>query len=301
MGFFDKLKNGLNKTKTSFDEKMNDIFSNFRKVDEDLLEELEEALIMSDVGANTSVTIINNLRERVKKENIKDEQGVREALRKEIQEIFDATDNTLKLETKPTVILVVGVNGVGKTTSIGKIANRLKKDGKKVVVAAADTFRAAAVEQLEIWANRVGCDIVKREEGVDPASVVYDAIKITKEKNADVLICDTAGRLHNKKYLMDELIKIKKVIDKELPDSSEEVLMVLDATTGQNAISQVQAFKETVDITGIVLTKLDGTAKGGAVIGIVNENKVPVKFIGVGEQVDDMEIFNSEDFVKALI
>ncbi len=301
MGFFDKLKNGLNKTKTSFDEKMNDIFSNFRKVDEDLLEELEEALIMSDVGANTSATIINNLRERVKKENIKDEQGVREALRKEIQEIFDATDNTLKLETKPAVILVVGVNGVGKTTSIGKIANRLKKDGKKVVVAAADTFRAAAVEQLEIWANRVGCDIVKREEGVDPASVVYDAIKITKEKNADVLICDTAGRLHNKKYLMDELIKIKKVIDKELPDSSEEVLMVLDATTGQNAISQVQAFKETVDITGIVLTKLDGTAKGGAIIGIVNENKVPVKFIGVGEQVDDMEIFNSEDFVKALI
>ena len=301
MGFFDKLKNGLNKTKTSFDEKMNYIFSNFRKVDEDLLEELEEALIMSDVGANTYATIINNLRERVKKENIKDEQGVREALRKEIQEIFDATDNTLKLETKPAVILVVGVNGVGKTTSIGKIANRLKKDGKKVVVAAADTFRAAAVEQLEIWANRVGCDIVKREEGVDPASVVYDAIKITKEKNADVLICDTAGRLHNKKYLMDELIKIKKVIDKELPDSSEEVLMVLDATTGQNAISQVQAFKETVDITGIVLTKLDGTAKGGAVIGIVNENKVPVKFIGVGEQVDDMEIFNSEDFVKALI
>lgn len=301
MGFFDKLKNGLNKTKTSFDEKMNDIFSNFRKVDENLLEELEEALIMSDVGANTSATIINNLRERAKKENIKDEQGVREALRKEIQEIFDATDNTLKLETKPAVILVVGVNGVGKTTSIGKIANRLKKDGKKVVVAAADTFRAAAVEQLEIWANRVGCDIVKREEGVDPASVVYDAIKITKEKNADVLICDTAGRLHNKKYLMDELIKIKKVIDKELPDSSEEVLMVLDATTGQNAISQVQAFKETVDITGIVLTKLDGTAKGGAVIGIVNENKVPVKFIGVGEQVDDMEIFNSEDFVKALI
>ena len=280
---------------------MNDIFSNFRKVDENLLEELEEALIMSDVGANTSATIINNLRERVKKENIKDEQGVREALRKDIQEIFDATDNTLKLETKPAVILVVGVNGVGKTTSIGKIANRLKKDGKKVVVAAADTFRAAAVEQLEIWANRVGCDIVKREEGVDPASVVYDAIKITKEKNADVLICDTAGRLHNKKYLMDELIKIKKVIDKELPDSSEEVLMVLDATTGQNAISQVQAFKETVDITGIVLTKLDGTAKGGAVIGIVNENKVPVKFIGVGEQVDDMEIFNSEDFVKALI
>ena len=301
MGFFEKLKNGLNKTKTSFDEKMNGIFSNFRKVDEELLEELEEALIMSDVGANTSVAIINNLRERVKKDNLKDAEEVKQALREEIQAIFDKTDKKLNLETKPSVILVVGVNGVGKTTSIGKIANRLRKDGKKVVVAAADTFRAAAVEQLEIWANRAGCEIVKREEGVDPASVVYDAIKITKKKNADVLICDTAGRLHNKKYLMDELVKIKKVIDKELPDASEEVLMVLDATTGQNAIMQVQAFKETVDITGIILTKLDGTAKGGAVIGIVNENQVPVKFIGVGEQIDDMEIFNSEDFVKALI
>ena len=301
MGFFEKLKNGLNKTKTSFDEKMNGIFSNFRKVDEELLEELEEALIMSDVGANTSVTIINNLRNRVKKDNLKDAEEVKQALREEIQAIFDKTDKKLNLETKPSVILVVGVNGVGKTTSIGKIANRLRKDGKKVVVAAADTFRAAAVEQLEIWANRAGCEIVKREEGVDPASVVYDAIKITKEKNADVLICDTAGRLHNKKYLMDELVKIKKVIDKELPDASEEVLMVLDATTGQNAIMQVQAFKETVDITGIILTKLDGTAKGGAVIGIVNENQVPVKFIGVGEKIDDMEIFNSEDFVKALI
>ena len=301
MGFFDKLKNGLNKTKTSFDEKMNDIFSNFRKVDEDLLDELEEALIMSDVGANTSSMIIENLRQRIKKENIKDEEGVREALRQEIQDIFTKTDSELHLNTKPSVILVVGVNGVGKTTSIGKIANRLKKDGKKVVIAAADTFRAAAVEQLEIWANRAGCDLVKRNEGTDPASVVYDAIKITREKNADVLICDTAGRLHNKKYLMDELAKIKKVIDKELPEADEEVLMVLDSTTGQNAISQVQAFKETVDITGIILTKLDGTAKGGAVIGIVNENNVGVKFIGVGEQIDDMEKFNSGDFVKAII
>lgn len=301
MGFFDKLKNGLNKTKTSFDEKMNDIFSNFRKVDEELLDELEEALIMSDVGANTSSMIIENLRQRIKKENIKDEEGVREALRQEIQDIFAKTDSELHLNTKPSVILVVGVNGVGKTTSIGKIANRLKKDGKKVVIAAADTFRAAAVEQLEIWANRAGCDLVKRNEGTDPASVVYDAIKITREKNADVLICDTAGRLHNKKYLMDELAKIKKVIDKELPEADEEVLMVLDSTTGQNAISQVQAFKETVDITGIILTKLDGTAKGGAVIGIVNENNVGVKFIGVGEQIDDMEKFNSGDFVKAII
>ena len=301
MGFFEKLKNGLNKTKTSFDEKLYNVFSNFRKVDEELLEELEEALILSDVGAETASIIIKNLREKVKKQNIQDEDGVREALREEIKEILDETDSSLKLETKPSVILVVGVNGVGKTTSIGKIANNLKKDGKKVVVAAADTFRAAAVEQLEIWAQRSGCEIVKREEGIDPASVVYDAIKVCKEKQADVLICDTAGRLHNKKYLMDELVKIKRVIDKELPEASQEVLMVLDATTGQNAISQVQAFKEAVNITGIVLTKLDGSAKGGAVIGIVNENKVPIKFIGVGEQIDDMEIFNSGDFVKALI
>ena len=301
MGFFEKLKNGLSKTKSSFDEKMNDIFSNFRKVDEDLLEELEEALIMSDVGVETSTMIINNLREKIKKQNLKEAEEVKQALREEIKEIFNKTDSTLKLDSTPSVILVVGVNGVGKTTSIGKIANNLRKNGKKVVVAAADTFRAAAVEQLEIWANRAGCSIVKCQEGTDPAAVVYDAIEITKQKNADVLICDTAGRLHNKKYLMDELVKIKKVIDKELPNASQEVLMVLDATTGQNAIPQVQAFKETVDVTGLILTKLDGTAKGGAVIGIVNENKIPVKFIGVGEKIDDMENFNSDDFVKALI
>ena len=301
MGFFEKLKQGLNKTKTSFDEKINNVFSVFRKVDEDLLEELEEILVMSDVGAETSVKIINNLRDRIKKQKIEDAEQVKVALREEIKAILDSVDSELKLETTPTVILVVGVNGVGKTTSIGKIANRLKQDGKQVVIAAADTFRAAAVEQLEIWANRVGCDIIKKEENADPASVVYDAIKITKQKNADVLICDTAGRLHNKKYLMDELIKIKKVIDKELPECSKEVLMVLDATTGQNAISQVKAFKETVDINGLILTKLDGTAKGGVVIGIVSENNIPVKFIGVGEQVDDMEKFNSTDFVNAII
>ena len=301
MGFFDKLKQGFSKTKSSFDEKLNNVFSNFRKVDEELLDELEEALIMSDVGVETSNKIITNLRNKIKKEKIEDEQAVKQALRDEIKNVLEEVDNTLKLETTPSVILVVGVNGVGKTTSIGKIANRLKQDGKKVVVAAADTFRAAAVEQLEIWANRAGCDIVKREEGTDPAAVVYDAVKIAKEKQADVLICDTAGRLHNKKYLMDELVKIKKVIDKELPEASKEVLMVLDATTGQNAISQVTAFKETVNITGLVLTKLDGTAKGGVVIGIVAENKVPVKFIGIGEQIDDMEIFNSNDFVNALI
>ena len=301
MGFFDKLKGGLSKTKSSFDEKMNNVFSGFRKVDEELLEELEEALIMSDVGTETTLKIVDNLRTRIKKENIKDEQEVKQALKEVIKEIMDNTDNSLKLDTKPAVILVVGVNGVGKTTSIGKIANNLRKEGKKVVVAAADTFRAAAVEQLEIWANRAGCDIVKREEGTDPASVVFDAIKIVKEKDADVLICDTAGRLHNKKYLMDELLKIKKVIDSQMPGASKEVLMVLDATTGQNAINQVKAFKETVDITGIILTKLDGTAKGGVVIGIVDENNMPVKFIGVGEQIDDMEKFSSEDFVNALI
>ena len=301
MGFFDKLKQGLSKTKQSFNDKVNNVFSAFRKVDEELLEELEEALIMSDVGVETSTKIIANLRDKIKKQNLKEADEVKQALREEIQSIFDEIDNTLHLDTTPSIILVVGVNGVGKTTSIGKIANRLKQDGKKVVITAADTFRAAAVEQLEIWANRAGCQIVKKEEGADPASVVYDAIKKTREENADVLICDTAGRLHNKKYLMDELEKIKRVIDKELPDASKEILLVLDATTGQNAILQVQAFKETVDITGLVLTKLDGTAKGGVVIGITNENHMPVKFIGVGEQIDDMEVFNSKDFVKAII
>ena len=301
MGFFDKLKQGLNKTKESINEKINNVFSNFRKVDENFLEELEEALIMSDIGIETSTKIISKLRERIKKEKIEDEEQVKEALREEIEKILEISDNSLKLETKPSVILVIGVNGVGKTTSIGKMAAKLARDGKKVVVAAADTFRAAAVEQLEIWSKRAGAEIVKRDEGIDPASVVYDAIKKTREIGADVLICDTAGRLHNKKYLMDELNKIQKVINKEMPEASKEVLLVIDAGTGQNAISQVKAFKEQADITGIVLTKLDGTAKGGAVIGIVEENKIPVKFIGVGEQIDDMEIFNSKDFAKAII
>ena len=301
MGFFEKLKSGMNKTKKSFDEKINNVFSNFRKVDEDFLDELEEALIMSDIGMDTSVKIIDSLRIRVKKEKIQDEEEVREALRQEMAKILDIEDVSLKLDTKPSVILVIGVNGVGKTTSIGKIANRLTKNGKKVVVAAADTFRAAAVEQLEIWAQRAGAQVVKRDEGSDPASVVYEAMKTTKEQDADVLIVDTAGRLHNKKYLMDELRKIYKVINKEMPEASKEVLLVIDGTTGQNAISQVKAFKEEAEITGLVLTKLDGTAKGGVVIGIVEENKIPVKFIGVGEQIDDMEVFNSQDFVKAII
>lgn len=231
MGFFDKLKNGLGKTRDSMADKMNNVFSTFRKVDEELLEELEEILIMSDVGVDTSVEIIAKLRDRIKKEKITDEDGVKIALKEEIKKILDETPNDLDLSKKPTVILVVGVNGVGKTTSIGKIANRIKKEGKDVIIAAADTFRAAAVEQVEIWANRSNSKIIKKEEGTDPASVVYDAIQELKKHGADVLICDTAGRLHNKKYLMDELLKIKKVIDKELPDAKKEVLLVLDATT----------------------------------------------------------------------
>ena len=277
----------------------------FKKVDGELLEELEEILIMSDVGVETSTKIINQLRDKIKRDKVVDEAGVKTALKEVIKDIFVGADSdigpsTLNLQTKPSVILVVGVNGVGKTTSIGKIANRIKQDGKEVVVAAADTFRAAAVEQLEIWANRAGSKIVKREEGTDPASVVFEAIQQVKATDADVLICDTAGRLHNKTHLMDELLKIEKVIDKELPNASKEVLLVLDATTGQNAIQQVKAFKETVDITGLVLTKLDGTAKGGAILGVVDENQIPVKFVGVGEKIEDMEIFDANDFVDAI-
>lgn len=301
MGFFDKLKNGLGKTKQNINDKINNVFANFRKVDEELLDELEEALIMSDIGIETSTKIISELRNRIKKENIQDEEAVKAALREEMVKLLDVGETKLDLSTSPAVILVVGVNGVGKTTSIGKIANNLRKSGKKVVIAAADTFRAAAVEQIEIWADRANCELVKRPEGSDPASVVFDAIQVAKEQHADVLICDTAGRLHNKKNLMDELGKINKVINRELPDASKETLLVLDGTTGQNAIMQVKAFKETTDITGIVLTKLDGTAKGGVVVGIVAENKIPVKYIGIGEQIDDMEVFNSEDFVEAII
>ena len=297
MGFFDKLKSGLGKTA----DKINNVFVNFRKVDEELLEELEDALIMSDVGVETTEEIIEALRYRIKKEKIEDEEQVRQVLREEMANLMDVGDNSLNLSSKPAVILVVGVNGVGKTTSIGKIANNLRNSGKKVIIAAADTFRAAAVEQIEIWSERAGVDLVKKPEGTDPASVVFDSIQEAKQKNADVLIIDTAGRLHNKKNLMDELGKINKVINKELPDASKETLLVLDGTTGQNAIMQVKAFKETTDITGIVLTKLDGTAKGGVVIGICHENGIPVKFIGIGEKIDDMEVFNQEEFLKAIV
>ena len=292
MGFFDKLKQGLAKTKQVF---------SFTKVDENLLDELEEKLIIADVGIETTEKIIDNLRTRIKKENLKEAEQVKQALREEIEEIFKDNNPELDLTNKPAVILMVGVNGAGKTTSIGKIANNLIKQGKKVIIASGDTFRAAATEQLEVWANRAGAELVKGPEGIDPASVIFDSIKVAKEKNADVLICDTAGRLQNKKYLMDELEKIKRVIDRELPNSSKEVLLVLDASTGQNAISQVKAFKETTGVTGLVLTKLDGTAKGGVVIGIVDENKIPIKYIGIGEQIDDMEVFNSKEFIDAII
>ena len=292
MGFFDKLKQGLAKTKQVF---------SFTRVDENLLDELEEKLIIADVGMETTEKIINNLRTRIKKENLKEAEQVKQALREEIEEIFKDNNPKLDLSNKPAVILMVGVNGAGKTTSIGKIANNLIKQGKKVIIASGDTFRAAATEQLEVWANRAGAELIKGPEGIDPASVIFDSIKVAKEKNADVLICDTAGRLQNKKYLMDELEKIKRVIDRELPNSSKEVLLVLDASTGQNAISQVKAFKETTGVTGLVLTKLDGTAKGGVVIGIVDENKIPIKYIGIGEQIDDMEVFNSKEFIDAII
>lgn len=300
MGLFKKIKEGLKKTRDSVVSQIDSMLKSFTKIDEELFEELTELLVMGDVGIQTAEQITDELRVRVKKEGIKDPNEITKLLQEVVADMLRG-DEELKISTKPSIILVIGVNGVGKTTTIGKLANNLKKQGKSVLLAAADTFRAAAVEQLEIWAKRADVDIVKRNEGSDPASVVYDAIKITKEKNADVLICDTAGRLHTKKYLMDELLKIGKVIEKELPDAEKETLMVIDSTTGQNAIIQVKAFKEVVPITGLILTKLDGTAKGGVVIGIVNENSIPVKFVGVGEKIDDMEVFNSKDFVDAII
>ncbi len=301
MSFFNRLKEGLSKTKGSIDEKINNVFANFRKVDEELLEELEEALILSDVGPATATEIINNLRTTIKRNKIEEGELVREELKKEIEKVLNSNDNELKLETTPSVILVVGVNGAGKTTSIGKMAANFKSEGKKVLVAAADTFRAAAIEQLEVWVDRAGVDILKRPEGSDPASVVFDAAKKAKEENYDILIVDTAGRLHTKKNLMDELNKIQRIIDKELTNCSQEILIVLDGTTGQNALIQAKEFSEVTKITGIILTKLDGTAKGGVVIGICNELKIPVKYIGVGEKIDDLQRFNSEEFIKAIL
>ncbi len=300
MGFFDKLKAGLFKTKETVFKPLNNLFKSLRKIDEDFMEELEEVLICADVGYESTEAIIDKLRDRIKEDKLKDSDEILAVL-KEI--MCDMIGEGAPLNTganKPDVILVIGVNGVGKTTSIAKIANNLKKDGKKVVLAAADTFRAAAIDQLQIWADRVGVDLIKHTEGSDPAAVVFDATAAAKSRNADVLIIDTAGRLHNKKNLMDELAKISRVLDRELPDSARETLLVLDSTTGQNAVQQAKEFKNSANITGLVLTKLDGTAKGGIVFSIKNELGIPVKFIGVGEAVDDMEKFDNNQFVQAL-
>lgn len=300
MGFFDRLKQGLTKTKEAVSEQVNQVFKVFVKVDEELFENLEEALIMADLGVETSMFIIEELRERVKTKRITDGEAVKCELYSVIAEILSENSSGMDLSTTPTVVLVIGVNGVGKTTSIGKLAKNYKEQGKKVILAAADTFRAAAIDQLDIWAERVGCEIIKHQENSDPAAVVYDACNAAKARGADILICDTAGRLHNKKNLMAELEKINRTIDKTLPEASRETLLVLDATTGQNAVSQAKLFSEVAGITGIILTKLDGTAKGGIVIAISKSLGIPVKFIGVGEGAEDLQEFNPEEFAKAL-
>ena len=300
MGFFSKIKEGLKKTRTSIGEGFNSVFSVFRKVDEDFLEELLELLIMADVGYETSERIIDELRKKAKLENLNDAESVKAALAQIIAEAMRG-GNELKLSTKPSVILVVGVNGVGKTTTIGKLAHRLAESGKKVIIGAADTFRAAAIDQISVWAERSGTDIVKHKDGADPAAVVYDTIAAAKARNADVIICDTAGRLHNKKNLMGELEKITRVIDRELPDADREIILVLDATTGQNAIEQAKDFKEAVGVTGVALTKLDGTAKGGITIAVKDVTGVPVKLVGVGEGMDDLQYFEPDAFAKALV
>ena len=300
MGFFSKIKEGLKRTRTSIGEGFNSVFSVFRKVDEDFLEELLELLIMADVGYETSERIIDELRKKAKLENLNDSESVKAALAEIIAESMRG-GNDLKLSTKPSVILVVGVNGVGKTTTIGKLAHRLSESGKKVIIGAADTFRAAAIDQIAVWAERSGTDIVKQKDGADPAAVVYDTIAAAKARNADVIICDTAGRLHNKKNLMGELEKITRVIDRELPDADKEILLVLDATTGQNAIEQAKDFKEAVGVTGVALTKLDGTAKGGITIAVKDVTGVPVKLVGVGEGMDDLQYFEPDAFAKALV
>ena len=299
MGFFEKLKKGLQKTKTAIFGKIDSLFKSFRKVDEELFEELEELLISADIGYALTEEILDELREIAKDEKIKESEQIKIKLYEILQELLGEHEG-LDLSTSPSVILVIGVNGVGKTTSIGKIAHDLKSKGKKVVVAAADTFRAAAAEQLTVWCERAGVDIIKQAAGADPASVVYDAIGAVKSRRADVLIIDTAGRLHNKKNLMDELAKIDRVIRRELPDAAKETLLVLDATTGQNAVMQAKEFKGASDITGLILTKLDGTAKGGIVFSIKKELGIPVKFIGVGEQIDDMKPFVASEFASAL-
>ena len=299
MGFFEKLKAGLAKTKNAVFGRLDALFRGFSKVDEAMLEELEEILITADVGIGPTETILEALRERIRKEKITEPEAVKEVLQELLTEMIGEGE-PLRLETQPSVLLVIGVNGVGKTTSIAKIAHLLKQEGKEVLLAAADTFRAAAIDQLAIWADRVGVDVIRHEEGSDPAAVVFDALSAAKKRHADVVIVDTAGRLHNKKNLMDELAKIDRVIDREAPGCSRETLLVLDATTGQNAVMQAKEFKNAAPLTGLILTKLDGTAKGGIVFSIREELGIPVKFICVGEQIDDLQHFSAEDFVSAL-
>ena len=299
MAFLDKLKAGLKKTKDALFGKVHNVLSNFVRVDEDLLDELEELLIEADVGVGATEEIIDQLRDRIKDGRIKEKEDVMHSLQELLTEMI-GEGGALNLSTTPSVILVIGVNGAGKTTSIGKISNRLKAEGKKVVVAAADTFRAAAIDQLQVWCDRAGVEMVRQNEGSDPAAVVFDAINYAKKKQADVLIIDTAGRLHNKTNLMNELAKINRVIDRELPGAARENLLVLDATTGQNAIIQAKEFGKAANITGLTLNKLDGTAKGGIVLSIKRELGIPVKFIGVGEKIDDMQEFVAADFIKAL-
>ena len=299
-GFFKKLLSGHTKTRNNVVSGLNSIFHSFSKIDDDFYEELEEMLIMGDLGVATTEKIIEGLKTKVKELKIKEPEECRQLLIDSIKEQMDLGENAYEYEKRKSVVLVIGVNGVGKTTSIGKIAAGLKAQGKKVILAAADTFRAAAIEQLEEWADRAGVDIIAQQEGSDPGAVIYDAIQAAKARNADVLICDTAGRLHNKKNLMDELKKIDRIIEREFPDAYRENLIVLDGTTGQNALSQLKEFREAADISGIILTKLDGTAKGGIAVAIQSEYGVPVKYIGVGEQIDDLQKFNSDDFVNAL-
>lgn len=299
MGFFNKIKEGLKKTRDAVIGQIDSMLKSFTKIDDELFEELEELLVMGDVGVPTAEKICEELKKRVKKEGIKNPNEIHRLLEETVSDMLRGGEE-LDLSTTPSIILVIGVNGVGKTTTIGKLANHLTKQGQKVILAAGDTFRAAAIEQLEIWADRSHCEIIKQNEGSDPAAVIYDAISAAKARHADVIICDTAGRLHNKKPLMDELAKINRIIDRELPDASKEKLLVLDATTGQNAVNQAEQFSLATGITGIVLTKLDGTAKGGVVLAIKEGLGIPVKYIGVGEQIDDLQPFDAEDFARAL-
>ncbi|KYH29911.1 MULTISPECIES: signal recognition particle-docking protein FtsY [Clostridium] len=297
---FDKLKSGLTKTKNNFTEKVADVLNLAIKIDDDLYEELEEILVTADIGVETSIEIIEKVKEKVKEKKVKDPKEVYTCLKEVLIEILGAEDNAINIESTPKVFLVIGVNGAGKTTSIGKVSYKLKNKGYKVIMAAADTFRAAAIDQLEVWSDRAGVDIIRHQEGADPGAVIFDAIQASKARKADILICDTAGRLHNKKNLMNELEKINRIIDREYSEASKETLLVLDATTGQNALQQAKQFTEVCPINGIILTKLDGTAKGGVIISIKHQLNIPVKLIGVGEGIEDLQEFNAKDFVEAL-